>query len=115
MRGGDTPALPVVRIGPIPAAGLPRGAPGIDCAAGDSASSRLKSRLIFEPRGEAEADSVIRVGDISMPSNVTVLTDADELVVRIELPRVEAEEEVVEDEATGDQPTGEAPAEGEQG
>ena len=41
-----------------------------------------------------EPDSVIRVSDIDMPSNVTVLTDSEELVVRVELPRAEVEEEV---------------------
>ena len=47
-----------------------------------------------------EADGVIRVGDIALPSNVTVLTDAEELVVRIELPRVE---EVVEEAVGGEE------------
>ena len=47
-----------------------------------------------------EADGVIRVGDITLPSNVTILTDPEELVVRIELPRVEVvEEEAVAEEA----------------
>ena len=39
-----------------------------------------------------EADQVIRVSDIDLPSNVTILTDSDELVVRVELPRAEIEE-----------------------
>ena len=43
-----------------------------------------------------EPDSVIRVGDISLPSNVTLLSDPEELVVRIELPRVEVVEEEAE-------------------
>ena len=48
-----------------------------------------------------EPDAAIRVSDISLPSNVTVLTDSEELVVRIELPRVEvAEEETVEEGAS---------------
>ena len=38
-----------------------------------------------------EADQVIRVSDIDLPSNVTILTDSEELVVRIELPRAEVE------------------------
>jgi large subunit ribosomal protein L25 len=47
-----------------------------------------------------EPDSVVRVSDISLPGNVTVLTDPEDVVVRIELPRVETvEEEGVEDEA----------------
>ena len=59
-----------------------------------------------------EADAVIRVRDIPMPSNVTVLNDPDELVVRIELPRAEVEEEeAVEVEGAEEQPAAEdAPA-----
>ena len=55
-----------------------------------------------------EPDGVIRVSDISLPSNVTVLTDSEELVVRIELPRVEAvEEAAVEEEAEAEDGSGE--------
>ena len=36
----------------------------------------------------AEADSTIRVSDLSVPETATVLTDSEELVARIELPRV---------------------------
>ena len=46
-----------------------------------------------------EPDGVIRAGDLDLPSNVTRLTDADEVIVRIELPRVEVE--VVEEEEEG--------------
>ena len=46
-----------------------------------------------------EPDGAIRVSDISLPGNVTVLTDPDEVVVRIEQPRAEV--------------IGEEPAEGE--
>ena len=55
----------------------------------------------------AEPESVIRVSDIDLPSNVTILTDMEELVVRVELPRAEVEEEVVVEEGE------EAPGEGE--
>lgn len=70
--------------------------------------------LPLEMPGEAEVDlanltepdGVIRVGDITLPPNVTVLTDAEELVVRIELPRVEVVEEPVaeEEDAAGEPP-----------
>ena len=47
-----------------------------------------------------EPDGAIRVSDISLPGNVTVLTDPDEVVVRIEQRRAEVvEEEQVEGEA----------------
>lgn len=40
-----------------------------------------------------EVDGVIRVSDLNLSANVTVLTDSEELVVRVELPRVEVEGE----------------------
>ena len=42
-----------------------------------------------------EADSVIRVSDLPVPESSTILSDLEELVVRIELPRV-AEEMILE-------------------
>ena len=38
-----------------------------------------------------EADSVIRVSDLPVPEAYTILSDLEELVVRIELPRVAEE------------------------
>lgn len=55
----------------------------------------------------AEPDSTIRVSDLNVPENATVLADSEELVVRIELPRVA--EEVAFGEAQGVQ----EPAEGQ--
>ena len=40
-----------------------------------------------------EPDSVIRVSDLFIPENATLLSDVEDLVVRIELPRVEVEVE----------------------
>ena len=44
-----------------------------------------------------DAGSVIRAGEVSLPANVTLLTDAEELVARIDIPRgavaVEQEDE----------------------
>ncbi len=56
-----------------------------------------------------EADGVIRVGDITLPGNATMVTDAEELVARIELPRV-AVEEVAEGEPAAEGPEGESEA-----
>ena len=48
-------------------------------------------------------DSVIRAGDIPLPSEVALLTDPEEMVARIDVPRgaigVEAEEEEAKEEA----------------
>ncbi len=63
------------------------------------------------------ADSIIRVSDLAIPETATVLTDSEELVARIELPRVAEEvafggvevlEEGAEAEATDtEEPAGE--------
>lgn len=56
-----------------------------------------------------EADSTIRVSDLQIPETATVLTDSEELVARIELPRV-AEEVAIGDEGglvEGAEPEGE--------
>ncbi len=52
-----------------------------------------------------EPDSVIRVGDIALPANVTLLGDSEDVVVRIEAPR--------ESEATHRPETGGVPGEQE--
>ena len=55
-----------------------------------------------------EADSVLRAGDLGLPGSATLLTDAEELVARIELPRV-AEVAAAEGEE-GTEEGAEAPA-----
>ena len=39
----------------------------------------------------ADPDSIIRVADLDVPGSATILTDSEELVARIELPRVAEE------------------------
>ncbi len=58
-----------------------------------------------------EPDGVIRAGDIPLPANVTRLTDAEFVIVRIELPRVEVETFPGESagEAAEETPTEETP------
>lgn len=64
-----------------------------------------------------EADSVIRVSDLPVPGSSTILTDLEELVVRIELPRVaeevalEGEEGAESEDGEGGGAQGEAPEE----
>ena len=62
----------------------------------------------------SEPDSVIRVSDLKVPSNVTILNDSEEVVARVDIPRVVVEAEVEEGEeavAEGD----DAPEEGAAG
>ena len=55
----------------------------------------------------SEPDSVIRVSDLKVPSNVTILNDSEEVVARVDIPRVVVEEEVEVEEGA------EAAAEGD--
>ncbi|MCH7736409.1 MAG: 50S ribosomal protein L25 [Chloroflexi bacterium] len=59
-----------------------------------------------------EPESVIRVSNIQIPENATLLTDVEELVVRIELPRVEVEMAAAQEAGLE---AGEEGAEGEEG
>jgi large subunit ribosomal protein L25 len=53
-------------------------------------------------------DDAIRVSDLAIPSDATLLTDGDEIVAKVLPPRVE-EEPVVAEAAEGEAPEGEAP------
>ena len=77
----------------------------------------MPSQLEIDLSTLIEPEGVIRAGDIDLPANVTRLTDADFVIIRIEQPRVEVEagaeqgeaEAVEGAQATGDAPTEEAP------
>ena len=55
-----------------------------------------------------EVDSAVRAGDLELPPGVDMLTDAEELIARVELPRVEEEEEEEEPEDGEETEDGEA-------
>lgn len=54
-----------------------------------------------------EANSVLRVGDIKLPSEATLLTEPDAMVARIEVARAEEAEKEAEGAAEGEAGTGE--------
>jgi large subunit ribosomal protein L25 len=58
----------------------------------------LPESLTYDVSGLAEFDAAIHVRDIAVPDGVTVVTDADELVAKVERPRVEAAEEAAPEE-----------------
>jgi large subunit ribosomal protein L25 len=59
-------------------------------------------------------DAAVHVRDLAIPSDVTLLTDGDEVVAKVQAPRIEVEEEpVVAEGAEGEE--GEGAAEGEAG
>ncbi len=72
----------------------------------------MPSQLEIDLSVLTEPDSVIRAGDIELPENVTRLTDAEFVIVRVELPRVEVETDAIEGQEEGHESTGDAPQEG---
>ena len=72
----------------------------------------MPSQIELDISVMVEPDSVIRVSDLAIPENATLLSDVEDLVVRIELPRVEVEAAVGVEEGLEE---GEAGAEGEDG
>ena len=58
-----------------------------------------------------DPDSALRAGQIALPANVTLLTDPEEMVVRIESARVEEPVPVSEDAA--ETPEGQDDSDGE--
>jgi large subunit ribosomal protein L25 len=57
-------------------------------------------------------DTTVHVRDLTVPSDVTLLTDGDEIIAKVQAPRVEEEPVVVEAEVGEGAPEGE---EGEEG
>jgi large subunit ribosomal protein L25 len=60
-------------------------------------------------------DTAVHVRDLTIPSDVTLLTDLDEVVAKVQAPRVEVEEEPVVAEAVEGEEGAEGAAEGEAG
>lgn len=56
-------------------------------------------------------DSVLRAGDIPLPPGATLLTDGEEMVVRIDIPRGAVGVELEEDAATSTEAEGESQSE----
>lgn len=61
----------------------------------------MPGQVVVDLATLTEPDGVIRVSDIDLPGNVTLLTDPADVVARIELRKAEVEEEVVEEEVEG--------------
>ncbi len=76
----------------------------------------MPSQLEVDAGLMAEPDSVIRVSDLEVPSNVTILNDSEEVVARVDIPRVVVEEEVeVEEGAEAAAEGDDAPEQGSEG
>lgn len=72
---------------------------------------RLPQSIEYSVESLVDFEATIRVRDLSVPSGVTLLTDGDDIVARVQPPRVE-EEPVVAAEAEVAEGEGEAEAEG---
>ena len=85
-----TAQVPVILIGESPGARLVSGTVMQQLRTIDVQALPLEmpSQIEIDLIVMEDADSVIRVSDLPLPGNTTVLTDSEELVARIELPRV---------------------------
>ncbi len=91
--------VPVVLIGESPGARISGGTVMQSTHTLDVESLPLDmpSQLEVDLAELTEPDGVIRVADIKLPPTVTMLTNPDEMIARIELPRGEMEAPRVED------------------
>jgi large subunit ribosomal protein L25 len=81
----------------------------------------LPQSIEYSIESLVDFDAVIKVADLAIPGDVTLLTDADEIVAKVQAPRVEAEPEPVvaegvegEEAAEGEAPAGETTEGGEE-
>ena len=65
--------------------------------------------------GLVDFEATVHVRDLSIPSDVTLLTDPDEIVARVQQPRIEEEPVVVAAEGEGEEGEGEEGEAGEAG
>jgi large subunit ribosomal protein L25 len=70
----------------------------------------LPQSIEYSVESLIDFDAALHVRDLAIPSDVTLLTDPDEIIAKVQAPRIEVEEEPVVEE--GELEEGEA-AEGE--
>jgi large subunit ribosomal protein L25 len=77
----------------------------------------LPQAIEYSIESIADFDTALHVRDLAIPSDVTLLTDRDEIIAKVQPPRVEEEPlvaEAAEGEAEGEAAAEGAPAEGEE-
>jgi large subunit ribosomal protein L25 len=87
---------------------------GIESVRVKALPDHLPQSIEYSIESLVDFDTAIHVRDLDIPSDVTLLTDADEVVAKVQAPRIEVEEEPVVAEAE-EGAEGEAAAEGEGG
>jgi large subunit ribosomal protein L25 len=95
---------------------------GIESVKVKALPDHLPQSIEYSIESLVDFETSIHVRDLAIPSDVTLLTDADEVVAKVQAPRVEVEEEPVVAEgeeaaegAAADGETAEAAADGESG
>jgi large subunit ribosomal protein L25 len=87
---------------------------GIESVRIKALPDHLPQSIEYSIEGLVDFDTSIHVRDLTIPSDVTLLTDPDEVVAKVQAPRIEVEEEPVV--AEGEEGAeGEEAAEGEAG
>ena len=74
----------------------------------------LPQSIEYSVESLVDFDTAIKVGDLVIPDDVTLLTERDEVIATVQRPRVEIEEAPVEAEAVEGEEAEAATAEGEQ-
>jgi large subunit ribosomal protein L25 len=76
----------------------------------------LPQSIEYSIESLVDFDAVVKVSDLTIPGDVTLLTDPDEVVAKVLASRLQAEEAALEaEEAEAAAEAGEAPAAGEEG
>jgi large subunit ribosomal protein L25 len=110
--------VPLVPIGTSPAVVDDGGTllHGIETVRVKALPDHLPQSIEYPIDSLVDFETSIHVSDLAIPDDVTLLTDADEVVAKVQAPRVEIEEVPVaaegEEGVEGEAAEGEAPAEG---
>ena len=101
MTEETTMEIPLVTIGDAPAVRDHGGTllHALETLKVRALPANLPERFEVSVDGLVDFDAQIHVRDIAIPSDVTLLTDPDEMVARVQPPRVEIEAPTVEAEA----------------
>lgn len=101
MTEETTMEIPLVTIGDAPAVRDHGGTllHALETLKVRALPANLPERFEISVDGLVDFDAQIHVRDIAIPSDVTLLTDPDEMVARVQPPRVEIEAPTVEAEA----------------
>ena len=63
----------------------------------------LPQSIEYSIESLVDFDAAVHVRDLAIPSDVTLLTDADEIIAKVQAPRIEVEEEPVAEEGEGEE------------